>query len=173
MKQVVLTCLAMLLLSLAGCTRQAEVPPPPAKPAPAFDTIRLERTACYGECPVYEIVLGRDGKGSFTGREHVKAKGAHEIHLGQDDVALLSAVLNRSGISSLKTSYQSEADGCTTVFTDQPSLSISVASGGKTRTVTLYHGCRGPAIPTEPLNWLADTIDFVANSRPLINGPQQ
>jgi hypothetical protein len=114
----------------------------------------------YGECPVYEIVLGRDGKGSFT-------------HLGQDDVALLSAVLNRSGISSLKTSYQSEADGCTTVFTDQPSLSISVASGGKTRTVTLYHGCRGPAIPTEPLNWLADTIDFVANSRPLINGPQQ
>jgi hypothetical protein len=160
-------CLAIFMLTASGCTRRADPPPPVAEPAMAFDSIRLERTACFGDCPVYQLEIDHEGKGKFTGVEHVKAMGAHEVQLKQDDVALLSAVLNRSGFSSWKTSYFSTEDGCETKLTDQTFVTIGLTREGKTKTVSLYHGCHGPAIPTEAVDWLADTIDFVASTRAL------
>jgi hypothetical protein len=167
MKHMLHACFGIFVLTMSGCTRHADTPAPAAKPAIAFDTLRLERTACFGDCPVYQLEIGHDGKGKFTGIEHVKAMGAHEVQLKQDDLALLSAVLNRSGFSSWKTSYFSTEDGCETMFTDQTFVKIGVTREGKTKTVSLYHGCHGPAIPTEAVDWLADTIDFVANTRAL------
>jgi hypothetical protein len=121
---------------------------------------------------VYEVEIGRDGQGRFIGEEFVKAKGAHKISLHQDDLALLTAALERTRFLSLKDSYQSEHDGCTTVFTDNSSLTISVVHAGKTKSVNFYQGCQGAAIPADALNWLADTIDYLANTRPLVYDPQ-
>lgn len=165
----------LLALSLSGCGRQAVMPPSqsvaPAVAVEGFDMIRLERHACFETCPVYAVELGRDGMGSFVGKEHVRTKGPHRIQLDAADIALMSSVLNRSGFWSLKERYESKKDGCEAVWTDQSGLSISVVRHGKTRTVTFYHGCRGPAIPADALNWLADTIDYLANTRPLVFDP--
>jgi hypothetical protein len=159
----------VLALGFAGCTRQA--PAPAVKPAVGFESIRLSRSACHGRCPVYSVEIGKDGKGRFAGEEYVKAKGAHDLQLRRDDIALLSAVLQRTAFWTLKDSYQSEADGCTSVFTDMPYITISVTSEGKTRSVTLYQGCDGAAIPSDALGWLANTIDYLANTRPLVDDP--
>ena len=167
----------LLALILTACGRQPGVPPSqasaeaPANAAEGFDMIRLERDACYGTCPVYAVEIRRDGKGSFIGKEHVKAKGPHEIRLVSADIALMSSVLDRSGFWSLNDHYQSKEDGCEAMWTDQSGLSISVVRQGKTKTVAFYHGCRGPAIPAEALNWLADTVDYLANTRPLVFDP--
>jgi len=166
---------ALLALTLAGCGRQPGTAPSqvpaPVTAAEGFDAIRLERDACFETCPVYAVEIGRDGKGSFIGKEHVAAKGPHEIRLAAADIALLSSVLARSGFWSLKDRYASKEDGCEAVWTDQSGLSISVVRQGKTKTVAFYHGCRGPAIPAGALNWLADTIDFLGNTRPLVFDP--
>jgi hypothetical protein len=166
---------ALLALNIGGCGRQPAAPPPhapaPVKAAEGFDTLRLERDPCFGSCPVYAVEIGKDGKGSFIGREHVKTKGVHEIHLVSADIALIASVLERSGFWSLKEHYQSKEDGCEAVWTDQSGLSISAVRHGKTKTVAFYHGCRGPAIPADALNWLADTIDYLANTRPLVFDP--
>jgi hypothetical protein len=164
---------AVLALSVGGCGRQpaAPVPAPVPVQAPIFDSIRLDRSACFGNCPVYHIEIHKDGKATFTGEEHVKAQGVREMQLRQDDVALLATVVQRMGFWTLKSSYQDEKDGCATTFTDQASLSIQVVSSGKTKAVTLYQGCLGAAIPSDALGWLADTIDYVANTRPLLADP--
>ncbi|MCS0589178.1 DUF6438 domain-containing protein [Massilia norwichensis] len=166
---------ALLALTLAGCRREPGAPPSqppaPAQVAVGFDTLRLERNACYGSCPVYAVEIGRDGKGSFIGKEHVKANGTHPIRLAPADIALLSSVLTRSGFWSLKDHYVSKEDGCEALWTDQSGLSIRVVDQEKNKTVALYHGCRGPTIPAEALNWLADTIDLLANTRPLVFDP--
>jgi len=120
---------------------------------------------------VYAVDIARNGTGSFIGKEHVIAKGVHGIELTPADIALLSSVLDRSGFWSLNGRYQSEEDGCEAVATDQPGLSISVVRQGKAKTVVFYHGCQGAKIPREALNWLANTIDYLANTHPLIVNP--
>lgn len=173
MKQSSLRALAVLSLALAGCGRQAAPPTatPAMKASSGFDTIRLARTACFGQCPVYEVEIGKDGQGKFVGEAFVKAKGIHEVRLDQRDLALLADIVDRAGFWKLQESYHSEKDGCAEMATDQPSLSISVVSAGKTKTVDFYHGCRGAAVPVDALNWLAGTIDFLAQTRPLVHDP--
>jgi hypothetical protein len=158
-------------LVLAGCSRQAPAPAAAAKPGPGFDSISLARGACYRRCPVYHIEIDSSGKATFTGEEWVNVKGVRVLHLSQDDIALLSAALRRTAFWTLKDRYLDERDGCTAVMTDFPSLSIRVVSGGKTKSVMLYQGCQGPAIPSDALGWLANTIDFVADTRPLAFDP--
>jgi hypothetical protein len=120
---------------------------------------------------VYHIEIHRDGKAVFTGEQYVKAEGVRELQLRPEDVALLDTVVQRVGFWSLKDSYQDEKDGCATVFTDMASLSIQVVSGGKSKAVTLYQGCDGKTIPSDALGWLASTIDYLANTRPLVADP--
>jgi hypothetical protein len=163
--------LFVLALALAGCGRQAATPAPLARPAPGFDSIGLARSACYWRCPVYHIEIDKNGNATFTGEEHVKVKGVRALQLRQEDIALLNSAVQRIGFWSLKESYQEEKDGCATLFTDQADLTIQVVSGGKTKTITLYQGCLGPAIPSDGLNWLANTIDYVANTRTLRADP--
>lgn len=165
--------LALLTLLLSGCTRQA-TPPAVSRSAPAFDTIRFERTACFGECPVYAIEIGRNGQGKFIGKEFVAEKGAHDVHLSQEDVALLSSALQHVAFWSFKESYWSAENGCSTTYTDQPGLSISVVRAGMSKTVEYNYGCRGAAVPSEALDWLADTIDYLAHARQFVHGrPKQ
>jgi len=45
---------------------------------------------------------------------------------------------------------------------------ISVTKGGKTQNVSLDVGCHGPTVPTEELEWLSNTIDFMAQTAPLV-----
>ncbi len=167
---------ALLALVVAGCGKPA--PAPPSQPASAvtapegFDTIRLARTACFGVCPVYTLEIARDGKASYAGVEYVKVKGKRVLLIAPADIALLSTVLARSGFWSLKEHYGSEADGCDEMWTDNPSLSISVVRSGQVKTVEFYHGCRGSKVPAAALNWLADTIDYLANIRPLVYDPE-
>jgi hypothetical protein len=166
----------LLALTLIGCGRQlppsaSAQPLPSLETAEAFDTIRLARTACFGHCPVYSVEIGRNGKGTYVGEEWVKAKGKQSIQVAQVDTALLSAVLARSGFWRLKDHYQSKEDGCEEMWTDQPSLSITVSRKRQAKTVDYYHGCRGKDIPAATLNWLADSIDYLVNTRPLVFDP--
>ncbi len=103
--------------------------------------------------------IHQDGKATFTGEEHVKAKVVRELRVRQEDSALLNTVVQRMGFWSLKDRYQDKEDGCATLFSDASSVSIHVFSAGKAKSVFHYRGCRGPAIPAEALDRLAATID--------------
>ena len=38
-------------------------------------TLSIERTSCFGNCPVYTVTLDADGTVSWQGKEHVTQKG--------------------------------------------------------------------------------------------------
>jgi len=40
-----------------------------------IDAITLERTSCYGTCPVCKVTLHRDGTVAYDGKEFVKVTG--------------------------------------------------------------------------------------------------
>ena len=43
--------------------------------------LRLERTSCFGTCPVYTIVIYEDGTGIYEGRTHANLEGQHGFKL--------------------------------------------------------------------------------------------
>lgn len=159
---------AILPIVLAGCSTN-EANSGHAKPAAAaFDTIVLQRTACYGACPIYTVAISADGTSTYTGEKFVKVEGVRRATVSQADIALLSSALKRTTFDQLRTTYVSEADGCKDPPTDLPSLSISVTTSGQTRKVSLYAGCRGPSVPAQEIAWIAETIDMLAHTERLV-----
>jgi hypothetical protein len=107
---------------------------PVSKDKNQITEITLERTACFGYCPIYKVTLRRDGTISYNGKEYVDLKGAYEGKVyGFDRLAQL--ILSR-GYFNLKDNYTIDA-------TDLPSTITSVVREGKRKTITNY-GDSGP-----------------------------
>jgi len=50
-------------------------------PEPVRLMLRFEKTACYGDCPVYELKFYSDGKAIWHGTNHCERIGYHEAFL--------------------------------------------------------------------------------------------
>jgi Domain of unknown function (DUF6438) len=154
--------------ALIGCSRTPQ-PPPIRKISPSVPTytpyksITLERTGCYGECPMYKVTISFDGKVDYEGKNFVKVKGKAQISLTPDRVRTLEREIARSRFFSLQNEYITEQDGCTAVATDQASAIISIVSGKDTKSTHHYLGCTGHA-DLARLTSFENTIDTVVNS---------
>lgn len=96
--------------------------------------VTLERTACFGTCPVYKITLRRDGTATYVGREFVERKGTYSGKIyGFERLAQL---IESRGYFNLKENYTVNA-------TDLPSTLTSVVRAGRRKSVTNY-GDTGP-----------------------------
>jgi hypothetical protein len=133
-----------------------------------WESVTLSRGACYGQCPIYDVTIRADGRVVFNGEKFVKLVGKQESRLPLQDIALLTAVIRRVGIDTMRDQYFSKADGCVKVATDFPSMSLSVTVAGKKKSVAIDVSCQGPNVPFAKLTWLAKTIDFMANTEILI-----
>ena len=95
-------CIAPLLL-LAACAGAPASPPAAAATAPKFPQasrpvpadgfeLRMRRGACYGRCPVYEVVLHADAAVDYSGdggtpshRRHLKTLGSSGSRIRRPD----------------------------------------------------------------------------------------
>src|SRR5262245_22148033 len=132
------------VLAFVGC----KGPPPDGK------LLSLERTVCYGPCPVYSITLYDDGRVAYRAVSSVKSIGEAKGRVEVSTIATLHQELRRSGLMSLR-------DHCCDCYdvTDHPSVKITYDFGvGERGVVDHYHGCR--ATPAW-LGRLEDRIDEV------------
>ena len=130
-----LLCL-LLALSLGGlCVAQE-------KPIPADMLITLERTVCYGPCPIYKVTVTSDGTVTFEGRQNVKVKDVVKGHISREDVGSLVAAFDAASYFTLNDSYQTQKDGCPEAWTDNPTAITSIRINGKTKTISHYYGCQ-------------------------------
>lgn len=123
--------------------------------------VTLERSVCFGRCPVYRIVISADGHVEYLGMQFVKAEGMHSKSINVAALHQLKDELNRVGyfgLHDLDTSKMS----CEDPSTDQPTVIISVCADGKFKSVKHYRGCDGPA--SALLAQLGDTIDRIAGT---------
>lgn len=128
-----------------------------------FDSISLQRTGCFGTCPQYSVEIKADGGVTYLGTKDVAAIGKRNAKLQLSEIEFLSLAIKRAQFSKYAPTYTDEKDGCKEVWTDNPSLEISLNVKGTTKTVTYYLGCRGLPI-LDRLSWLAFTIDDVAQT---------
>jgi len=73
-------------------TTEVVVPPPP-EPVEVipYVVLRMEKTACYGHCPIFEIKLFSDGRANFIGKANTDLMGHYEAHADEEFLSAISA----------------------------------------------------------------------------------
>jgi uncharacterized protein DUF6438 len=140
------TIAASAVLLLASCARSqsasipAEGSSPASVPAPA---ITLERTACFGGCPVYIISVSTAGEVQYEGKAHVKKVGPATGKVPPQRVEALLSELERGGYFTFAERYTSPEPTCGRYATDSPTTITSVTLRGRTKRITHDYGCGG------------------------------
>ena len=125
-----------------------------------IDAITLERTSCFGTCPVYKVTVRRDGSVAYDGKQFVRVTGHRTHKIPAEQFQKLAREIQRIGFFNLKDKYSSKEnpDGSIEVVTDQPSRITTVRAGKLHKRVENYYG--GP----ESLTRLETLIDTLAGS---------
>lgn len=139
--------------AMVGCT---------TAPTASISSITIERTACYGHCPVYRFTLYSDGRYVWQGREHVAVVGTAR---GWMDPSAYTAAMQRLKAArylEFKDGYPLEDNdkNCEIMATDNPSVRVVVATASRPKTIYHYLGCEGFA-RQQTLIQLENSLDEV------------
>ena len=160
----------LAIVTLAGCSQRQ--PSPDASPAvygetgagaPAVETpaVTLERTPCFGTCPVYQVTISRSGTVRFVGKYHVARQGEASVEIPAARVDSLLLELEAGGYFEFADAYVMDSPACGQYATDSPMVITSASTGGRTKTIRHDYGCN--AAPQE-LGRLERRIDEVAGT---------
>ena len=132
------------LLLLSACARRETVPSPqdaPSQSAGPTPAITLERTACFGRCPVYTLAIFPSGEVHFEGKANVHQMGAATGKVPREQVDQLLSEIERAGYFSLADRYAAAEPSCGRYATDAPTVITSVRVGNRTKRVVHDYGC--------------------------------
>lgn len=102
-----------------------------AAPAPPTAVITLERTACFGICPVYKVALLEDGTVEYEGWDHVRVSGKHTWKIDAAAVAALARDMEQAGFFGMQDRY-------TMPVTDMPTTYTTLTRAGRTKRIKDY-----------------------------------
>ena len=137
---------AGILLSVVSCARNGAESKPADRSsqlAPSAPVITLERTACFGSCPVYTISVTSSGAVQYEGRAHVRKLGTATGQVPRERVDGLLSELERGGYFTFAERYTSPETACGRYATDSPSVITSATVRGHTKQITHDYGCGG------------------------------
>ncbi len=111
--------------------------------APAGDSaaVTLERTPCFGTCPVYRVSVARSGAVQFVGTHHVARPGTSTDDIGPERADSLMKALEAGGYFDFADEYVMNAPACGQYATDSPTVITSVTAGGRTKRIRHDYGC--------------------------------
>ena len=150
--------LLLLTTLLAGCisiTKNEGANKPPPSDTSEEIVIKLDRTACFGNCPVYALTIFGNGTVVYVGQDFVQTKGSKETSISTDTVKQLVSEIDKAGYFSLNDSYTKFG------VSDMPTVNTSIRMGGKTKTIIHYLGDR---TAPKQLTDLENKIDELVNS---------
>jgi len=111
----------------------------------------LERTACYGTCPVYKLTVYRDGTVEYTGVQFVKVTGKATGQITEDQVDEIEDLFLQSEYLKLK-----DAEHSYQVSDMQSAITSYTPPGGKAKAIR--HDLGDTAAP-QPLMRIEAGID--------------
>jgi len=78
--------------------------------------ITLQRTACFGTCPIYKIEIYSDGSGTYTGTRFVENIGITKFNLSETNLNLILSQAEAIGFSNMKDEYSEPISDLPTTF---------------------------------------------------------
>ncbi len=117
--------------------------------------ISLQRTQCFGTCPVYALNLYEDGTVIYLGVKYVAVTGVQVSQIDPGAVTMLAQIMTATGYFD----WQSEYTDIT--ITDQPSVITSLSTPEQYKQIIRYAGDANAPVG---LTWIEDRIDSTVNS---------
>ncbi len=115
------------------------------------DTVfHLEKTACYGDCPVYTATILADGKAYFHGKRNVDKKGFYKAELTKDQVSRIDRKILGADFFEFEDRYPIDEDK---IVLDLPWVYVFSEYQNKRKRIAI-----NSAAP-EALTQLVDDID--------------
>jgi hypothetical protein len=115
--------------------------------------IKLEKTACYGPCPVYSVTIYGDGTVLYDGIQNVANIGKNIHQISKEDVDEIVELIYELNYFSLKDRYDAN-------WTDDSTVITSVRINDDQKTVTNY-GHFGPDRLHKIEKKIDDLTDFI------------
>ncbi len=116
----------------------------------------LERTPCFGRCPVYSIKIYESGLLLYKGQRNVQDTFCHSRQISKSELTSLKSAFAEVDFMAMKSSYPFEERAPV----DLPSCIIFFKSNNQEKTVTDHHW-KSP----ENLAFLERKIDSLANPK--------
>ncbi|MEM9847230.1 MAG: DUF6438 domain-containing protein [Bacteroidota bacterium] len=95
----------------------------------------IERTACYGRCPVYQAKIFSNGLVLYEGKKHVSNMGLFEAYILEDQIDHLLAQADSVQFFDLSASYPEHGQK----IYDLPSTQIFIRKAESEKTVLNNH----------------------------------
>ena len=130
--------LSTSLFALAACATQQN----------AVESIEVSESACFGSCPIYELVVTPDDHYQLDGQRFTRINGFSEGDLAPGSYALMEDLLERADFFSQPANYTfANPDVCPgPELSDMPSITITWTTRRDVHTVTWYQGCSAPVM---------------------------
>ena len=135
--------------------------------------VRLERTMCFGWCPAYSLTITADGTVTFAPSGNFVHRGDGSTpsqpmtgKITTHQLGVMLSGIERVNFFSLHRRYGragKKTSECPQYWTDNPSVIITIVSGGKRKTVSHYLGCKGAKV-VDDLRGFANEIDKIAST---------
>jgi hypothetical protein len=95
--------------------------------------LEMEKTACYGQCPVYTIQVDSRGNGLFNGVENTQYTGIYAFRLGKNELEQLRSSFEKAGFFGLEDKYFE-------FVSDLPTTYLTYRQEGRTKKIMDYYG---------------------------------
>ena len=128
-KMLLVVCAAVTHTGCAEPRHQDQHAAPVRAPLAIPLLVSLERSACYGICPVYSLTIHRDGAVEYQGERFVKVKGKATARLSEPSLAELERAVNSAHLEGMATSYEHAN------VSDRATVTISFERGGSVSSV--------------------------------------
>ncbi len=175
---------AGLLLAACGSPDPRPAPSQSAQAAPTMEfpsayalddvIIRMERTGCFGSCPIYSLQLKGDGAVVYNGIANVYIRGELRTYVSRQQVADLLSDFNRIGFFRLPDSIEAgqtlhldgkRVDVMKLQRNDLPNTRITLRVGDASKSVVYSETA------PEALVRMAKRIDNMVNSARWVQRP--
>lgn len=117
--------LFFLIFILSSCHHSTKINSTNSK----VKIISLEKTACFGTCPVFHIEIYNNGFATYNGKKFVTIKGLHNLEISKNDISKILKKAKEIDFQNLKNEY-------TENITDLPTTYIMV----KNKKIKDYFG---------------------------------
>ncbi len=118
--------------------------------------VTLERTPCFGACPVYTVTIYTDGTVVYQGERFVDVTGEQTANIDPATVDQLVAGFEAAGYFDWNDDYTDMH------ISDLPTITTSVTRDGETKQIVRYAGDDSAPLA---LPYLENWIDIVANTQ--------
>lgn len=123
------------------------------KAIPEDAVVYMERTQCYGDCPVYKVYVLEDGNAYYFGKQNVEKKGVYKASVSPEEMEDLISLFKEYEFFEFEKRYVD-------MISDLPTTYIYFSNDGESKKITDYHGA------PEKLKKLEKEVDVFVQSLP-------